>query len=153
METTTLAYVAGLFDGEGSIVIGVSKPSIRNKQKSPSHWLQVGITNTSKELIVWLKDSFGGHISDNSHSPSRKKQRPCWAWRVNSHEACKFLKSILPFLKVKKKQAELAIEFQESAKNMNGRENKSQQEKEKEIEKRNWYKKEISSLSLGFRTL
>ncbi len=109
MEEEILPYVAGLMDGEGSITIGISKPSKKKQLKSPSHWLQVGITNTNRELIGWLYEKFGGHISDNSHSPSRKKQRPCWAWRVMSNEAKDFLVSLYPYLRVKKRQAELAI--------------------------------------------
>lgn len=111
-EFLILAYTAGLFDGEGSIVIGVSPPNPKYEHSNPNHWLQVGITNTDKQLIDWLHNYFGGHISDNSHSPSRKNQRPCWAWCVMSNQAMKFLQSILPYLQSKKAQAELAIEFQ-----------------------------------------
>jgi hypothetical protein len=107
----TLAYVAGLFDGEGSIVIRCCAG--RTKQRNPSYGLQVGITNTDRELIEWLRGTFGGHISDNSHCPSRGKQRPCWAWRLVSREAHAFLQVILPYLRTKKPQAVIAIEFQE----------------------------------------
>ena len=111
LKVETLAYVAGLFDGEGSIVIGCSLG--RTNRKNPCYFLQVGITNTDRELIDWLHRTFGGHVSDNSHSPSRSKQRPCWAWRVTSRQAHGFLKKILPYLRTKKTQANIAIEFQE----------------------------------------
>lgn len=148
MEEEILPYVAGLMDGEGSITIGISKPSKKKQLKSPSHWLQVGITNTNRELIGWLYEKFGGHISDNSHSPSRKKQRPCWAWRVMSNEAKDFLVSLYPYLRVKKRQAELAIAFQEER---SGKTSKTPTEDQ--IKKRDWYKKEISNLCLGYKTL
>jgi hypothetical protein len=111
LKVETLAYVAGLFDGEGSIVIGCSIG--RTNRKNPCYFLQVGITNTDRELIDWLRSTFGGHISDNSHSPSRSTQRPCWAWRVTSRQAHGFLRNILPYLRTKKPQALIAIEFQE----------------------------------------
>src|SRR5437763_682904 len=52
---TELFYVAGLFDGEGSICIGVSK----RRGRSRAHWLQVQITNTNRRLIEWLHGRFG----------------------------------------------------------------------------------------------
>jgi len=96
----TLAYVVGLFDGEGSITICVSKP--KKGTESPHYWLQVSITNTDRELIEWLHTTFGGHISDNSHYRNRKGRRPCWAWRIMSMQAMEFLSAIQPFLRVKK---------------------------------------------------
>jgi hypothetical protein len=111
LSTETLAYVAGLFDGEGSIVIACSPG--RTKQSNPSYWLQVSITNTDKQLIEWLHATFGGHIADGSHAPSRVKQRPCWAWRTTSKQAQSFLQKILPYLRTKKPQALIAIEFQD----------------------------------------
>ena len=113
MDNIIFSYTAGLFDGEGSIVIGVSKPNKNNTIVSPNHWLQVGITNTDRRIIDWLSKMYGGHISDNSHAPSRKSQRPCWQWRILSNQAIPFLKNILPYLICKKEQAIIAIEFQE----------------------------------------
>jgi hypothetical protein len=112
-DVATLAYVAGLFDGEGSIVIGYNKPDATRGRKVPSYWLQVGITNTDRPLIDWLHATFDGHISDNSHSPSRKNQRPCWVWRTMGTQARAFLQDISPYLRIKKDQALLAIEFQD----------------------------------------
>ena len=103
-----MAYVAGLLDGEGSIVIGVGK----TRKGSPQYWLQVGITNTDRPLIDWLHQNLGGHISDNSHSPSRRRMRPCWVWRVMSNEAAAFLLRVTPHLRVKRQQAEIAVAFQ-----------------------------------------
>ena len=150
-----LAYTAGIMDGEGSICIAKSAPSVKNGTKSPSHWLQVGIINTNRELIEWLEKTFGGHISDNSHSPSRKRQRPCWAWRVTSIQAKIFLQSIYPYLKIKKKQAKLAIEFQEKRNKIsnNGKQITNKGLSIKILQEREWYKQEIAKLTLGHRTV
>lgn len=139
-----LAYVAGLFDGEGSIVIGVSKPSIKKRMKSPSHWLQVGISNTNKEIIDWLKNNFGGHISNRSYSPSRKNCIPSWEWRVMSNKAKDFLINISPFVRIKKKQVKLAIQFQEERMYKGGISISTPEQ----INRRDWFKTEISKLSL-----
>jgi hypothetical protein len=144
--STVLAYVAGLFDGEGSIVIGVSKP--KKDRKNPSYWLQVGITNTDKELIDWLHARFGGHISDNSHCPSRKRQRPCWAWRIIGNQAREFLTEIIPYLRTKKQQAEIAIAFQEYMSSQ-----KHRQLSEDDLAIREQYRIALRSLTLGAHTL
>ena len=146
-DAVTLAYVAGLLDGEGSIVIGVSKPSTSRGNKSPSHWLQVGVTNTDRKLIDWLLLTFGGHISDNSHSPSRKKQRPCWAWRIMGNQAKTFLEAIHPYLRIKCEQAELAIDFQTERVGLCNRLSVE------ELERREWYRSQIRSLTLGAHSL
>jgi hypothetical protein len=149
-DAVTLAYVAGLFDGEGSIVIGCSKvPPNHPVRKSPNYWLQVGITNTDRELIEWLHGTFGGHISDNSHSPSRKKQRPCWAWRTMSKDANAFLQAITPYLRTKKEQAVIAINFQEHMTTTMARQVLSAEL----IEVREKYRSNLRALTLGTHTL
>ena len=144
IDNQTLAYVAGLMDGEGSIVIAVSKPSSKNGRKIPSHFLQVGIINTNREIINWLHDTFGGHISDNSHSTSRHNRRPCWAWRIMCNQAKEFLEKIYPFLKIKKQQAKLAIEFQEKRRGLTGRKSITMEQ----LKEREWYRQEIRKLTL-----
>ena len=107
---TTLAYVAGLFDGEGSIVIGCGHQ--KQRRVTPHYWLQVGITNTDRELITWLHHTLGRHISDNMHCPTKRHQRPCWAWRIMSTQALPFLRALMPYLRVKQAQASIAVNFQ-----------------------------------------
>jgi len=143
MNKSEVAYIAGLFDGEGSICIVMSKPSAKRQTSSPSHSLQVGITNTNRDLIDWLHNNLGGYISDNSHSPSRKRESHCWAWRVMSNQSKDFLKLIYPFLKVKRRQAELAIQFQETK----GVFTRYLRPTTEEITKRQWYKEEITKLN------
>ena len=108
-EEVLLAYAAGLLDGEGSLVIGCG---LKADRPSPSYWLQVDTTNTDRALIDRLHEHFGGHISDHSHAPSRRRQRPCWAWRVISRDAPAFLRRIQPFVRVKAGQIVIALEFQ-----------------------------------------
>jgi hypothetical protein len=113
VDPLVLAYTAGLFDGEGSIVIGCARPPRAGGRVGIRYWLQVGVTNTDRELVEWLLSTYGGHISDNSHANGRAGWQPCWAWRVMSRQARIFLLDIQPYLRVKKAQAGLGIEFQE----------------------------------------
>lgn len=112
MKKNTLSYVAGLFDGEGSIVIAVSKPSEKRQTISPSHWLQVSISMTHQPTIEWLHTNFGGHVTNNGKSESRGARRPCYAWRLEGNQAKDFLHKVTPYLICKREQALLAVEFQ-----------------------------------------
>jgi hypothetical protein len=106
----TLAYVAGLLDGEGSLCIGMSRA--KSAGRAPSYWLQVGITNTDRALMDWLLATFGGHISDNSHAPTKRQYSPCWAWRIMGTQAVPFLEALKPYVRIKARQLQLALDFQ-----------------------------------------
>ena len=57
----------------------------------------------------WLCDSFGGSIL------ARKRKAPRRAitqWQIANKQAVEFLLTILPYLRIKKPQAEIAITFQ-----------------------------------------
>jgi len=139
-----LAYVAGLFDGEGSIYIAINKPKPKFHTKSPNHWLGAAIGNTNRPLVDWLKAEFGGHIVKGGGGHV-KRQQAYWIWVVSSTQALTFLKRLYPYLRIKKEQAKLGIEFQnQRIKDGNpGRKGISLEV----LVKRDWYKKQISALN------
>jgi len=66
-----------------------------------------------------------------------------------SNKAAVFLEQIRPYLLVKKTAADLAISFQRERQGMKG----GLEITTEIIARRDWYKQEISSLALGFRTI
>lgn len=138
----TTAYAAGIVDGEGSIVITVRKPNKKSRLKSRSHQLGVVVANTRKELPEWLKMSFGGFVWPQ-RSNRKRGWRVNWTWNIYANKAKEFLKLVLPFLILKKRQAELAIEFQEIRSNYGPR---SKSKPEEQLRLYDWYKSEISKL-------
>lgn len=108
-----LAYLAGIIDGEGSIMLWKSEidPSRRGQFN-----LRVNISTTDKCLMVWLFENFGGRFYE-MNAPSRKSN-PNWKqqyiWEVKRPEMLKFLKNIHPFLVIKKERCEVAIRFRET---------------------------------------
>lgn len=105
-KTEKLAYTAGIMDGEGSIYI---RKTTRGHQSSE---LSVFVTNTEEWICQWLKFQYGGSV--HIMNPTRK---PNWKigyrWWLSSNKAVEFLKMVLPYLNLKRPQAELAIKFQE----------------------------------------
>jgi hypothetical protein len=97
-----LAYVAGVFDGEGSVSITCAQQRY--------HTLRVEIVNTNPMLMQWLVEKMGGKIT-----PLRQNQglgtKPVFAWILRNLNAEVFLREVLPYLIVKREQAELALAF------------------------------------------
>ena len=94
-----LAYVAGIIDGEGCI--GIHSNTVRVAVKQTNEW-----------LIKFLKMNFGGHLVYQKHSWGNPRSKPIWSWAVDAKKAHEFLQLILPYLQIKRPQAELALGFQ-----------------------------------------
>lgn len=101
----SLPYVAGFFDGEGSI--GIYKAYYRGK--CVGYRLRTQLCQNrgeeANELMEQLSATFGG-----SASTQQKKLN----WQLNAEKAADFLSQILPHLRMKKLQAEVAIAWQKS---------------------------------------
>jgi intein/homing endonuclease len=106
VDEKTLAYFAGLFDGEGCINVAEVKP--RPGRRSPSFQTVAQVSMTDRRSLDLLLDSFGGSI----RRTNKVGARPIWVWRVYHKAAKLFLEDILPYLVVKKLQAELLIELE-----------------------------------------
>ncbi len=107
MSKITLQYVAGFFDGEGSI-------GIYYRQKTKDRfYLRTQLTNNknkaAQKLMDYLIKNFGGNLSEQVTLSGKIK----YNWQLNSDNAVYFLKKILPYLIFKKDQAIIAINWQE----------------------------------------
>jgi hypothetical protein len=109
---TELQYVqlAAYIDGEGCILLNDIGGGARRRHRS--HSLRVVVTNTSQELMQWLMLNFpGGKITKQWRPPSKPHWADCWHWQVSSVKAEKLLAACLPYMVIKRVQAELALEF------------------------------------------
>ena len=96
----TPEYAAGFFDGEGC----VNCSSSRNNS-----FIRILIVNTNIDVLKEFKEIWGGDINPNHKPKAHWKQ--AYTWRLQHKAATEFLIEILPFLIVKRKQAEAAIAF------------------------------------------
>ena len=104
------AYLAGIIDGEGSILI----TKINNK-RSGNIWyrMQVSCAMTDPEAIELLRDTFTPDNKQFIYINGREKgYRPVYQWLTTGKTSMRILNELLPYLTVKKQQARLAIEFQ-----------------------------------------
>jgi hypothetical protein len=98
------AYAAGLFDGEGCIHIA---PYV--KRGRDYHRLYVIITNTYLPVVKWAQSRWGGYLQQVEASPQRNKA--AFHLRFCEGYAEPFLRAILPYLIVKKAQAQIGLAF------------------------------------------
>jgi hypothetical protein len=104
---TTLAYIAGLFDGEGCIGLYPRKDVRGGKVVM----IQIGVTD--KNVIDWLSKVIGGGVSIVTSHPN-PNYKLCYKWRLQGVlDDLVFLKAIYPYLKIKKQTAKQVIEYLE----------------------------------------
>lgn len=108
---TTLAYLAGIIDADGCICILKTKPNQHNRKGKWS--LRLNVTNTNSRLVGWLTQ----HFPDIGHlfwKFEKEGWKPRYDWYLSGWNAAKLLELCLSYLVIKKEQAKIAIEFQET---------------------------------------
>jgi hypothetical protein len=112
-----LAYLAGFFDGEGSFSICRTRSTVRTMadgsiKKYIVYKLDVSLTNTNREVLDWIVSNFGGAVYASKQESRKSTYLPRYSWRCNNNEEReRFILGVLPYLKVKKPMAEIALEF------------------------------------------
>lgn len=103
MDEKMLAYLAGFFDGEGTVTTGYHGGS-----KVP-HVL-LSICNTDKRPLEIYKELFGGFVYE--HKPGKFGNMPYWRWNSSSRDTTlKCLLAMMPYLVIKRSRAEIGIEL------------------------------------------
>lgn len=100
MDSETLAYVAGIFDGEGCV-------NFTRSGQSKTLVLRSMVRNTDIGIIEFLQSTFGGRIEIAPH-PQRLHWKPSFCWRLDGAAAVKFLNMIAPWARIKQEQIFLA---------------------------------------------
>lgn len=108
-ERDIVVWAAGFFDGEGCVGVYVLPPSPVRKLHRVT--LVVNAANTDRRPLELLKRFGGTHFV--SWKSGRPGQRIVYRWQIQGQQAYLFLLAVLPYLVVKKEQAELAIKFWE----------------------------------------
>lgn len=98
-------YIAGLFDGEGSIIL-------YDRGYGGRPQLRCTISNTFEPVQKWLVKITGtGSIVRHVHPPE-KGWKVALTWQIYGQNAVAFLNQVLPFLIIKRDKAIAGIETQ-----------------------------------------
>ncbi|SRR6266568_4060094 len=107
-----IQYLAGYFDGEGSISIqkweGVKRPG---SNVTTSYQLHIKVTNTYRVVLGEFQQRFGGKVMSRGVSKQFPNSRPVYDWAIGGKLARTFLTEILPYLVEKRPQAELTLQM------------------------------------------
>ena len=98
----SLEYLAGFFDGEGCITLCDGKRKYN---------LKCICGNTVKESVELFQERFGGKVYLQDRPFNKPNWKVLWKWVVTDSLADAFIREILPYLRIKRAVAELALEF------------------------------------------
>lgn len=101
---TTLAYLAGMIDGDGYISV---TRSVRDGKEY--FGAQVGIAGTRREPHDLAASIWGGKVS--CHRPKNPLHRPQFQWSRVGASAVVVIEAIIPYLLVKQDHACLALDL------------------------------------------
>lgn len=112
---TVNAYIAGIIDGEGSILLS------RSRAKDHYRHPVVSVSSTTLGLLEFLKQHYGGHIS--SHKTYQDHHKKSWSWKIGYSSAIEILINILPYMLEPKKiyRAKLLIDVYPTVTKRNGK--------------------------------
>ena len=116
MTETEKAYIAGIIDGEGSIML---QRIHKNEHPSPC----ISISSTTLELLEWIKKAIekGRIISKKNYNVENHKD--CYSYVLRRNDALNLMKEIYPYLiiETKRKRAKLIIDKYKALTPRNGR--------------------------------
>lgn len=109
-QATTIGYIAGLMDGEGTFAL-----TVHQYKKRPNYRVAIQVSNTDirilKEFIRFLKE-YEITYWVCSYKPKKRKRRVQYSIAIASlNGKIKFIDLVYPFLQAKQEQAYLLKEF------------------------------------------
>ena len=112
--STQLAYMAGLFDGEGSV--DYKKRFHKRKNKPRAYWYQCitcEMAMTDKPVMVWFHENIQLGVLriliKSKQAGGKPHHKDQWRWRCAHRDAYKFAKLIIPYARVKRKKLQQII--------------------------------------------
>lgn len=87
-RTTNIAWCAGLFEGEGTIIYG-------STHLGP---LRIKISSTDCDVLTLMRERSGVGGVSGPYDPNGFGKKPFWLWAANGHQAVALLGEMLPWL-------------------------------------------------------
>ena len=123
MRDTDIAYIAGLFDGEGSIEFTKRKEKKRNGTYDCRR-ISMEISMTDESVLRWVTEVLGcGTFTKKPRKGKRKdgtKYLTQWRWRCTFRDAYYVCRLLWPYAHTKLPKIQQVIEHYAKQKIMNG---------------------------------
>jgi hypothetical protein len=104
MKDTNLAYIAGLFDGEGCVSYKqYMRKRSHNKKAYPTWQIRLEMAMTDKSILIWVCEVLGvGTVTEKKYKTAYtvgwKKQ---WRWRCSHRDAYYVSCLLFPYAHIK----------------------------------------------------
>lgn len=99
MKKSDLIYLAGFIDGEACIFASIKRPS---STKNTHYYPAMHICQKFPGILYWIEEVVGaGHVSLRCDGVA-------YTYKISGNKCAKLLIALLPYLKGKRNQAELA---------------------------------------------
>ena len=106
------AWLAGFLDGEGHLTIRYQRSKRDCLVTSTVATIAVSQAHPREAILYWMKESFGGTISCSSTGPRSAFHNKAYRWSITGAGAVEICRRVFPYLRLKRRQAELIIEHQ-----------------------------------------
>ena len=122
MRDTDIAYIAGLFDGEGSIDFKRRKEK-RGKYTTNAMQITMRIEMTDQSILKWIHATLKlGTVRKRNRSPSVKKHwKDRWVYTLRFRQAYQVCCLIWPYAHVKLDKIQQIIDYYTDKKTINGK--------------------------------
>ncbi len=112
MNQNDIAYIAGLFDGEGSVSYYQRKEKQKNKKKAYNYWvIRCEMSMTDQYVMEWFYKTLDvGTLTKRLPTKSWVGRKMQWRWRCGYRDAYSFAKIIWPHTQVKLHKIEQIID-------------------------------------------
>jgi len=129
VRESDIIYIAGLFDGEGSVQYKqYMRKKPHNKKAYPNWSIRMEIAMTDKEIIRWVAETLDcGTWGERKVQKGRKRQ---WRWRCGFRDAFFVARLLWPYAKVKLHKIEQIIDHYTPEYSIDGKVVSMQQYKE-----------------------
>ena len=104
MNDTDVAYIAGLFDGEGCVSYKqYMRKRPHNKKPYPTWQIRLEIAMTDKSILIWVNEILGvGTVGEKRYKTKYTKGwKKQWRWRCSHRDAFKVCCLLFPYAHVK----------------------------------------------------
>lgn len=107
------AYMAGILDGEGSLSIGNHSGNRKNGDRH--YQVNIAVCSTDKPLIDWISYHFGGFQGEYTPKQmSKNGRKQVYRWQCSGDRLTHICEITLPYLIIKKRQAEILLEMRKT---------------------------------------
>jgi hypothetical protein len=109
MNRELIAYLAGIVDADGTISIKRSTYNMRvsGDARCPSFQERIAVSQVASEVPSLLQQTFGGRLG--VHRGYSDNARDGLRWEATNRQAANAIRALLPYLRVKRRQAEVAL--------------------------------------------